>query len=159
MMSLGAIGFLQPWMLAALAGLPLIWWLLRFTPPRPQQIVFPPTRLLKDLEAKEETPEHSPWWLTALRILMAALIILALARPVIHPEREQLSASGPVVIVVDNGWQAASRWSERVNIVNALIAHAERDGRTIYLAQTASPDHRSLAPLAPKKAPRVRCRS
>ena len=44
-------------------------------------VVFPPTRLLKDLKPTEETPAHSPWWLTALRMLLAALIILALARP------------------------------------------------------------------------------
>ena len=76
MMTLGAIGFLQPWVLAALAALPAIWWLLRLTPPTPQLVVFPPTRLLKDLKTSEETPAHSPWWLTVLRMLLAALIIL-----------------------------------------------------------------------------------
>ena len=65
-MTIGAIGFLQPWVLAALAALPAIWWLLRLTPPSPQVVVFPPTRLLKDLKTTEETPAHSPWWLTAL---------------------------------------------------------------------------------------------
>ncbi len=152
MMSLGAVGFLQPWMLAALAGLPLIWWLLRFTPPRPKQIAFPPTRLLRGLEKTEETPQHSPWWLTALRILLAALLILALARPVIHPEREAVSGTGPVVLVVDNGWQAASSWRERQDLLSALIARAERDGRSVYLAATADADQRGLAPLSPEKA-------
>jgi hypothetical protein len=33
MMTLGAIGFLQPWILLGLASLPAIWWLLRLTPP------------------------------------------------------------------------------------------------------------------------------
>ena len=50
MMTLGAIGFLQPWILLGLATLPAIWWLLRLTPPSPQHVVFPPTRLLKDLK-------------------------------------------------------------------------------------------------------------
>ena len=86
MMTLGPIGFLEPWALAGLAALPVIWWLLRFTPPRPQLVVFPPTRLLKDLEDTRETPQHSPWWLTALRILLAALIVFALARPVLQAE-------------------------------------------------------------------------
>ena len=81
MMSLGAIGFLQPWILLGLAALPAIWWLLRLTPPTPHHVVFPPTRLLKDLKSTEETPAHSPWWLTALRMLLAALIVFALARP------------------------------------------------------------------------------
>ena len=73
MMTIGAIGFLQPWVLAALAALPAIWWLLRLTPPSPQVVVFPPTRLLKDLKSTEETPAHSPWWLTTLRMLRSPL--------------------------------------------------------------------------------------
>ena len=63
---------------------------VRLTPPTPQLVVFPPTRLLKDLKTTEETPAHSPWWLTALRMLLAALLILALARPVLNPERREL---------------------------------------------------------------------
>ena len=152
MMSLGALGFLQPWMLAALAGLPLIWWLLRFTPPRPNQVAFPPTRLLRGLEKTEETPQHSPWWLTALRVLLAALVILALARPVIHPDREAVTGTGPVVLLIDNGWQSASRWSEREDLIGALIARAERDGRPVFIAGTADTDHRNLVPLGPEKA-------
>src|SRR5438876_562369 len=37
MMTIGTIGFLQPWILVALAALPAIWWLLRLTPPSPDQ--------------------------------------------------------------------------------------------------------------------------
>ena len=95
MMTLGAIGFLQPWILLGLAALPAIWWLLRLTPPSPQHVVFPPTRLLKDLKSTEETPAHSPWWLTALRMLLAALIVLALARPVLNPDRRELRRQRP----------------------------------------------------------------
>ena len=49
MLSLGAISFATPWALAALALLPVIWWLLRFTPPRPEKVRFPPFRLLLGL--------------------------------------------------------------------------------------------------------------
>src|SRR5680860_1553084 len=94
MMTIGALGFLQPWILVTLAALPAIWWLLRFTPPSPQVVVFPPTRLLKDLKSTEETPSHSPWWLTLLRMLLAALLILALARPVLNPDRETFAGEG-----------------------------------------------------------------
>ena len=114
MMTIGAIGFLQPWVLAALAALPAIWWLLRLTPPSPQVVVFPPTRLLKDLKSTEETPAHSPWWLTTLRMLLAALLIFALARPVLNPERETVAGSGPLLLVVDNGWASAAHWAERL---------------------------------------------
>ena len=137
MMTIGAIGFLQPWVLAALAALPAIWWLLRLTPPTPQLVVFPPTRLLKDLKTTEETPAHSPWWLTVLRMLLAALIILALARPVLNPERESFAGSGPLLLVIDNGWASAAHWAERREAVEAAIDRAARDGRTIVLAPTA----------------------
>ena len=137
MMTIGSIGFMQPWVLTALLALPIIWWLLRFTPPSPQVVVFPPTRLLKDLESTEQTPAHSPWWLTALRMLLAALIIFALARPVLNPDRESFAGEGPLLLVVDNGWASAAHWAERREAIEAAIDRAGRGGRTIVLAPTA----------------------
>ncbi|HEY8014018.1 MAG TPA: BatA domain-containing protein, partial [Dongiaceae bacterium] len=98
MIALGSLGFLSPWLLAGLAALPAIWWLLRLTPPTPHRVVFPPTRLLKDLKTTEETPAHSPWWLTVLRMLLAALLVLALARPVLNPDRQSFAGNGPLVL-------------------------------------------------------------
>ena len=151
MMTIGAIGFLQPWVLAALAALPAIWWLLRLTPPSPQLVVFPPTRLSKDLKTTEETPAHSPWWLTALRMLLAALIILALARPVLNPERQSFAGSGPLLLVIDNGWASAAHWAERREAIEAAIDRAARDGRTVVLAPTA-PGQPVSDPLSPDQA-------
>jgi Domain of unknown function (DUF4159)/Aerotolerance regulator N-terminal len=151
MMSLGAIGFLQPWMLLGLAALPAIWWLLRLTPPTPQQVVFPPTRLLKDLKSTEETPAHSPWWLTALRMLLAALIVLALARPVLNPDRESFAGTGPLLLVVDNGWASAAHWPERREMIDAAIDRAMRDGRTVVLAPSA-PGDPLIGPIAAEQA-------
>ena len=106
-MSWGALAFLNPWLLGALAALPVIYWLLRTVPPRPRQITFPPTRILVGLENKEKTPAKSPWWLMLIRLLAAAAIIFALAEPVLNPSREAaLEGNGPVAIVVDNGWSA-----------------------------------------------------
>jgi hypothetical protein len=142
---------MQPWILAALAALPAIWWLLRFTPPSPHVVVFPPTRLLKDLKTTEETPAHSPWWLTALRMLLAALIILALARPVLNPDRQTFSGTGPLVLIIDNGWASAAHWPERREAIEAAIDRAGRDGRTIVLAPTA-PGQPISDPLSPDEA-------
>jgi hypothetical protein len=137
MMTIGSIGFLQPWILVALAALPAIWLLLRYTPPSPKVVVFPPTRLLKDLKSSEETPAHSPWWLTALRMLLATLIILALARPALNPDRQTFAGAGPLFLVIDNGWASAAHWGERRDAVEAVIDRASREDRTIVLAPTA----------------------
>jgi hypothetical protein len=151
MMTLGAIGFLQPWILVTLAALPAIWWLLRFTPPSPHRVVFPPTRLLKGLTTTEETPAHSPWWLTALRMLLAALLILALARPVLNPDRQSLAGTGPLLLVVDNGWASGASWSERRQAISAAIDRAGRDSRTVVLAPTA-PGEQIGGPISADRA-------
>jgi hypothetical protein len=138
-MSFGALAFLNPWLLAALATLPIIYWLLRTVPPSPHQVTFPPTRILVGLENQEKTPAASPWWLTLLRLLAAALLIFALAEPVLNPSREAaLDGTGPVAIVVDNGWASASRWDERTRMIDRVIAEAEGKSRPVVIVPTAS---------------------
>ena len=68
------LSFAEPLLLLGLLSLPVLWWLLRVMPPRPRRVEFPPTRLLFDIAPKEETPSRTPWWLTALRLLAAALV-------------------------------------------------------------------------------------
>src|SRR2546421_513600 len=60
MLALGSLAFASPWLLAALAALPVIWWLLRVTPPAPRRIVFPAIRLLLGLTPREGTPPLQP---------------------------------------------------------------------------------------------------
>ena len=140
MMTLGPIGFMQPWILLALATLPAIWWLLRFTPPSPKVVEFPPTRLLQELKPTEETPARSPWWLTLMRMLLAALLILALARPVINPDEGRFTGDGTMLLVVDNGWASAALWSARREAIEAAIDRADRSGRDVLIVPTASAD-------------------
>ncbi|MEO1544128.1 MAG: DUF4159 domain-containing protein [Pseudomonadota bacterium] len=138
-MSIGALAFLSPWLLTGLAALPLIYWLLRTVPPRPQQINFPPTRILVGIENREKTPATTPWWLLLLRLLAAALVIFALAQPILNPNRDQpIAGEGPLVIVIDNGWASAPRWSERVTMAERMIDQAERSSRPIMLLPTAA---------------------
>ena len=138
-MTLGPIAFLSPWLLAGLLALPVIWWLLRTIPPRPRRIAFPPTRILVGIENRQKTPAKTPWWLTLLRMTAAALLILALAEPVLNPNREAaLTGSGPVVLVVDNGWAAAAHWSQRTFMLERLIAEAEAQSRPVMIVPTAN---------------------
>ena len=73
-MTLGPIAFLSPWLLAGAIALPVIWWLLRYTPPRPQTLRFPPLRILLELVSRQDQADRTPWWLLLLRLAIATLI-------------------------------------------------------------------------------------
>ncbi|MBA4100453.1 MAG: hypothetical protein C0484_27220 [Rhodospirillum sp.] len=136
MLTLGSLTFAAPWLLAALAVLPILWWLLRLTPPSPRRIAFPPIRLLFLLRPKEETPHRTPWWLILLRLIIAALVIAGLAQPLWNANFG-FPRSGPVMIVLDDGWAAAHGWEQRKEAASALIDRAERNGREVIIATTA----------------------
>ena len=133
--------FTSPYILFGLLALPAIWWLLRLTPPRPKAEVFPPLRILATVLKREETPSKSPWWLTLLRMLLAAAVIFALADPVINPRNNTLAGSGPLVLIVDNSWAAAPDWERRVRTAEALIGDAERAERPVSITFTADREH------------------
>ncbi|MCB1436000.1 MAG: DUF4159 domain-containing protein [Rhodobiaceae bacterium] len=152
-----AIAFAQPMLLWALALLPVLWWLLRFTPPRPRALAFPPVRLLLGLESEEETPVTSPWWLTALRVALAGLVILALAAPVLRPEPPLAPAGGPAVILVDNGWASGEDWKARANVLAHEVERARAADRPVVLVPTDSygPSAASLPEPAANTAERL----
>jgi len=139
--------FVAPWLLLALAALPLLWWLLRVTPPSPRLQSFPAIRLLAGLRADENTASRTPWWLLALRLLAAALLIIGLAGPVLDAAGG-LPGSGPLLLVIDDGWAAAD-WTARMQAAGSVLDRAERMGRTAALLTTA----RSEADQAPRLSP------
>jgi hypothetical protein len=145
------LAFASPWLLAALLALPVIWWLLRVTPPAPRRIPFPPLRLLLGLVRREETPAKTPLWLILLRMTIAALVIFAAAHPLLHPQKRLAGGRGPLVFVVDNGWAAAADWPERQAALEALLSEAEREGRQIVLVPTA-PTSGAALPLSLMRA-------
>jgi hypothetical protein len=133
------LSFAEPILLFGLLSLPLLWWLLRVMPPRPRRIEFPPTRLLFDIAPKEETPSRTPWWLTALRLAAAALIILAAAGPIWNPLTGATASRAPLAILIDDGWSAAASWDARVRAADELIANADNDRRGIALVPLSEP--------------------
>ena len=152
-MTIGALSFLSPWLLTGLFALPVIYWLLRTVPPRPRQIEFPPTRILVGIENREKTPERTPWWLMLIRLLAAAMVISALADPILNPNREAaLSGRGPLVIAVDNGWGAGAHWTERGRMVDRLIDEAEAANRAVVVIGTAEPANLPARIEAPNDA-------
>ena len=137
MLHLGALAFASPWMLLGLLGLPVIWWLVRISPPQPKRIRFPAIRLLAEIAHEEETPAHTPLWVLILRLTLAALIILGLARPLWNPE-VQTAGSGPLLLVIDNGWTAAAHWRDREATLEGLFSQARRTSRPVMVAGTAA---------------------
>ena len=133
------LSFAEPLLLLGLLSLPVLWWLLRVMPPRPRRVEFPPTRLLFDIKPKEETPSRTPWWLTALRLLAAALVILAAAGPIWNPPTGLAGSRAPLVILLDDGWSAASSWDARIKAADELIATADNDRRGVALVPLSEP--------------------
>jgi hypothetical protein len=129
--------FEAPAILLALALLPVLWWLLRATPPAPKAQNFPAIRLLATLRPKEETPARTPWWLLLLRMAAAALIILGLARPVLNAGRTVVAGTGPALLVIDDGWSAGPDFAKRLDAAQAVLDRLERAGRPVRLLTTA----------------------
>ena len=135
--------FLSPWLLLALAALPVLWWLLRVTPPAPRSQTFPAVRLLLGLES-EQTSARTPPWLLMLRLAAAALLIIGLAGPLVGQPPPMVS-HGLLGIVLDDGFAAAADWPTRLAAADRLAAGAERQARPVVLLTTA-PDMDTAAP-------------
>ena len=132
------LGFAQPLVLLGLLSLPVLWWLLRLVPPRPRRVDFPPTRLLFEIAQKEETPSRTPWWLTLLRLTLAALIIIAAAGPMWNPPLATTDRAAPLLIMLDDGWPAAASWDARLRTADEMIARAEADNRGVAILPLAT---------------------
>ncbi len=146
------LSFGFPAILAGLLALPVIWWLLRLTPPRPREEIFPPLRILARIVRQEETPRKSPWWLTLLRLMMAALVIMALAEPVLNPREATPTQGAALALVVDNAWASAPDWDRRVATAGRLIADAA--DKPILLAFTAERPNAEIGPFDATEAQR-----
>ena len=133
------LGFAQPLVLLGLLSLPVLWWLLRLIPPQPRRIAFPPTRLLFDIAPREETPQRTPWWLTLLRLTLAALVIIAAAGPLWNPPVATSTAKAPLALLIDDGFPAAGTWDARMRTAEDLIARAEADHRGVALIPLSEP--------------------
>ena len=147
-----ALSFSAPLVLAALAALPIIWLLLRATPPSPKQARFPAFIILRQLSTTEETPDRTPWWLLLLRLLLTALIIVGLAGPILNAPTPT-PTSGPLVLVVDDSWAAAQAWRPRLDAIREAASEADQNNRPLYIA-TTSPTNTPIAldPLTPDQA-------
>jgi hypothetical protein len=139
------LAFAAPAVLAAFVGLVGLYFLLRVTPPSPRQAIFPPLRLLIGLDPNETTPARMPWPILALRLAIGALIILAMAEPLWNT-LGALSGSGPLLVLIDDGFAAAPGWDKRIDFARERAGSAERAGRIVALG-ALSQGGKDIAPL------------
>lgn len=146
-----ALAFDFPLVLAALAGLPLLYLLLRITPPRPAIVPFPPLRLILGLRPRDEAALRTPWWLLLLRLAIAACLIVAMAGPVLNPLPGLAARTGPLLIVLDDGWPAAPSWDRRIAAATRRIAAAEHKAQPVAVVATSDAG-RDIVPADAAKA-------
>ena len=141
---LHSLSFGTPLALLGLLALPLIWWLLRFTPPKPKQLLFPPVRILLGLPNQVETPDKTPWWLLLLRLALAGFLVLAVAQPFLQPKGGDLLPAGHRLVIIDDGWAAAGQWEKRRSFLIDVLEQARTEATSITLAST-TPSSQPLA--------------
>jgi hypothetical protein len=139
------LAFAAPAVLAGLIGLVGLYFLLRVTPPSPRHAIFPPLRLLLGLNPNETTPARTPWPILALRLAIGALIILAMAEPLWN-SLAALSGSGPLLVLIDDGFAAAPTWDKRMDFARERAVGAARSGRIVAIA-ALSEGGQEIAPL------------
>ncbi|GGY42187.1 DUF4159 domain-containing protein [Parvularcula lutaonensis] len=142
------MSFSAPLILAALLALPLLVWLLRAIPPRPERQVFGGMYFLRKLSTPKQQPVRTPPIILIVRLLAFAAIVIGLAGPKLGPQTDQ--TSGPMTLVFGDGWDAAQRWEERLDAARAAIAATDGEIRIL----TASNGELS-PPLSPTAAARA----
>ena len=138
MLTLGPLAFTAPWLLLALAALPILWLLLRAIPPAPIRRRFPGVTLLLGLTDDETQSDRTPWWLLLIRTLAVAAAIIGLAGPVLNPKPET-SGNAPLLILIDGTWAEAPTWAARLDRARAALREAATEGRETALAVLTAP--------------------
>ncbi len=139
-MIIGPIGFSAPWLLVALAALPILWIILRAVPPAPIRRRFPGVALLLGLKDDDSVTDRTPWWLLLLRMLAVAAVIIGLAGPVLNPKVEDENrATGPLLFLLDASWASGRDWVAQQALLDTMLAEAGREGRTVAIIRLSDP--------------------
>lgn len=133
----GSLAVLTPEALFGLLALPLLWVLLRLTPPPPKTVIFPPLRLLAGLTAPRPVMDRTPPWILLLRTLIVTLALLGLAHPVLTERSPGHWTDTPLLLVLDSGWTAAPGWEDNRLAASRALEQAASLNRTVLVASTA----------------------
>src|SRR5690625_7160525 len=107
MLTLGPLAFLNPWLLAGLAALPVLWWLMRAIPPSPKRQIFAGIRLLAGLRDEERQSDRTPWWLLLLRCIAIAAALIGFAQRVRNLKPTAPGGSALLLLLMDQGSASA----------------------------------------------------
>ncbi len=140
-MIVGPVGFAAPWLLVALAALPVLWFILRAVPPAPIRRRFPGVALLLGLNDDDTVTDRTPWWLLLLRMLVVAALIVGLAGPVLNPQADPSERrAGPMLIVMDASWASARDWPSKTALIDTMLSEAGREARPVALLRLSDPE-------------------
>lgn len=136
--------FIAPIALSGFLLLPIVYYLLKILPPKPKRILFPPVNLMQSINAVEPKPFKSPWWVLLLRMLIAALIVIAMAGPKWRSIDASFDNKNTTLIIFDDGWAAANDWDVRIKKVESLIHELRNNNTPVALLISNEPKNISL---------------
>lgn len=149
------MSFAAPYLLAGLLALPLLVWLLRAMPPRPERQVFGGMFFLERLTTPKQQPIRTPLIILLIRLLAFSALVIGLAGPRLGYELQRFS--GPMTLILGDGWDAAQRWDDRVSAAKQAIERADGEVRILTTSNgELSPPYsptaaiRALTRISPK---------
>ncbi|WP_298912114.1 DUF4159 domain-containing protein [uncultured Algimonas sp.] len=128
---MSGLTLLAPLTLIGLLTLPLVWWILKVSPPAPKRRLFPALSILKGVETDEETPNATPLWVLLYRLLMVALAVFALSLPLLQSGAED--DGRPLTLVIDDSAAAAPVWSDMMDEARHRVRDAQRRNLDVVL--------------------------
>lgn len=145
-MSFGGLTLLAPLTLLGLIALPIIWWVMRISPPQPRRQAFPPLRILRDIQSEEQTPDKTPLWLLLFRLFMGALIVFALSNPIRNASEP--SQAKPLTVILDQSVMSAPIWNDIISEAEDRVREARSNNLNVRLISSAQ-TYETLPELRP----------
>jgi hypothetical protein len=131
---IGGLGFLAPYILATLVGLPILWYILRAIPPAPSRVKFPALRFLFGLKDDDQTAARTPWWLLLLRMVLIAAVIVAAAGPIFNANADR-SKADRFLVLIDGSWPSAMQWDAALEVAQGHIQDTARRQIPVAIVQ------------------------
>ena len=135
---MGGLTLLAPLTLIGLLALPLVWLILRISPPAPKREAFPPLAILRGVETDEETPNATPWWLLLFRLSLIALTVFALSLPLL--QRDDVNADAPLTLILDDSALSAAAWDTMTDEARLRLETAQRANQEVIFITGGASD-------------------